>query len=257
MKALLRSVKANLMLLPFRAAHRGHPEFACPLCGYRGPFATKKVNTGDRPHARCPKCGALERHRIQRLVLDRLFQRFDPARARMLHFAPEHVLAGWFRQRFGSYATADLAMPGVDHRADLRSLPFPDASFDFVFASHVLEHVDEDAKAIAEIRRILSPDGIGVLPVPIVAPRTIEYPEPNPYEEYHVRAPGPDYFERFASRFAAVEVHRSADFPERHQCFIYEDRTQWPQPEFPLLPSQAGFRHEEWVPVCFAGKVPV
>ena len=255
MRELLRSVKTSLMLIPFRAAHRGRPEFECPICGYHGPFATKKVLTGDRPHARCPKCGGLERHRIQRLVLESLFRRRDPSRMRMLHFAPERVLAGWFRGRFGSYATADLFMPGVDHRADLRSLPFADASFDFVFASHVLEHVNEDAKAISEIRRILAPGGIAVLPVPVVAFTTIEYPEPNPHEEYHVRAPGPDYFDRYAPRFSTVEIHRSSDFPDKNQCHIYEDRTRWPRPEFPLLPAQSGTRHEEYVPICFAGQV--
>jgi hypothetical protein len=49
-----------------------------------------------------------------------------------------------------------------------------------VFASHVLEHIPDDGLAIREIRRILVPDGIAILPVPLVSLKTIEYAEPNP-----------------------------------------------------------------------------
>ena len=95
---------------------------------------------------------------------------------------------------------------------------------------------------------------MAVLPVPIVAERTIEYPEPNPHEEYHVRAPGPDYFDRYARHFEAVEVRQSADFPARHQCYVYEDRSRWPLPECPLLPAMDGERHEDRVPICFVAR---
>lgn len=251
MKSMLRAIKQNAMLVPFLATHRGLPRFECPVCAFRGPFATKTILTGDRRNARCPKCGSLERHRIQHLVLKDLFANVDLSKARMLHFAPEHFFTAFFKNRVGSYETADIGMKGVDHKVDLRGLPFKDRSFDFVFASHVLEHVDEDAKAVSEIRRILSPAGIAVLPVPIVAERTIEYPEANPFEEYHVRAPGLDYFDRYRVHFRKVELHRSSDFPEKNQCFIYEDRSRWPIPEAPLLPPMPGARHEDIVPVCY------
>jgi predicted SAM-dependent methyltransferase len=251
MKTILRKFKKEAMLIPFMALNHSQPKFECPVCNFVGPFATKKILTGDRVYAQCPKCGSLERHRIQHLVLQSLFQKFDLSKARMLHFAPEHFFMDFFRKRVGEYKTADLAAPGVDYQVDLRKLPFPQESFDFVYASHVLEHIDEDAKAIAEISRILSPGGIAVLPVPIVAKLTIEYPEPNPFEEYHVRAPGPDYFNRYNPHFQTVQVYHSSDFPEKHQCFIYEDRSVWPTAQCPLLPKMLGKRHEDIVPVCF------
>jgi SAM-dependent methyltransferase len=45
-------------------------------------------------------------------------------------------------------------------KADARKLPFPDKSFDVVFAGHVLHHIPKDLdKAVKEIRRVLKPDG--------------------------------------------------------------------------------------------------
>ncbi|MCK7626849.1 methyltransferase domain-containing protein [Streptomyces sp. RS10V-4] len=43
--------------------------------------------------------------------------------------------------------------------ADLRRLPFSDASFDHVFVCFVLEHLAEPARVLAELRRVLRPGG--------------------------------------------------------------------------------------------------
>ena len=43
--------------------------------------------------------------------------------------------------------------------ADIRSLPFEDASYDFIIANMMLYHVSDREKAIAEVRRVLKPGG--------------------------------------------------------------------------------------------------
>lgn len=61
-----------------------------------------------------------------------------------------------------------------------------------------------------------------MLPVSLVADKTIEYGGPNPYESGHIRACGMDYFERYERAFRRVERIASDAFPEKYQLFIYE-----------------------------------
>jgi SAM-dependent methyltransferase len=251
---LLRRVNNKLPLpLPvFRFINRKKAQFECPICAYEGPFSDLSSFAGVRKHAKCPRCGALERHRLQYLVVGRTFKEVSTDTATMLHFAPEAFMRKLFTRHVATYETADLCMEGVDHKVDLQHLPFKDATYDFVFASHVLEHIRDDRQAIREIRRVLRPNGVAILPVPIVCTRTIEYPDANPFEAGHVRAPGLDYFERYKEYFSKVEIQASESFPEQYQLFVYEDRSKWPTRECPLRPPMNGARHADFVPVCYA-----
>ena len=51
-------------------------------------------------------------------------------------------------------------LPARLSAGDLEALAFPDASFDLALANEVLEHVPDDAAALAEIRRVLRPGGL-------------------------------------------------------------------------------------------------
>ena len=137
----------------FRLLNRRKEPFECPVCNYSGPFADLDGFAGVRKHAMCPQCKALERHRLQYLVVSDFLTKNDGLAMSMLHFAPEAFFRGMFSQRFGKYETADLFMPGVNHKADLINLPFPDESYDVIYASHVLEHIKDDRKAIQEINQ--------------------------------------------------------------------------------------------------------
>lgn len=245
------ALKKEVKSLVFKVQNFDKEQFNCPVCNYTGAFKDLHPTTGIRKHAQCPKCHALERHRIQYLVVDRLLAELNTSNLSMLHFAPEAFLRGYFSAKFGQYETADLYMPNVEHQVDLQELPFSDRSYDFVFASHVLEHIPDDIKAISEIRRILKPGGIAVLPVPLVAKVTIEYPEPNPHEEYHVRAPGWDYFDRYEPYFSRVDKISSDSLPSKHQLYVYEDRSVWPTKECPLRPTMYEEKYLDIVPVCY------
>lgn len=235
----------------FRAVFSSKPTFSCPLCGYSGPFVDISPPKGTRRHAQCAQCWAGERHRLQFLVFRQLAEERDLAALDVLHVAPDKVFRALFEDWFKSQLTGDLVMPGVDRKIDLTDLPFEDASFDVVFASHVLEHIKEDQKAVSEVRRVLRPGGFAILPVPLFGPKTVEYPEPNPYDDDHWRAPGPDYFDRYRADFARVELRRSADYPEVHQLHLVEDRTGFPTARLPLRLPMSGERHEDIVPIAW------
>ncbi|MFZ3152363.1 methyltransferase domain-containing protein [Pseudomonas sp.] len=118
----------------------------------------------------CKRCGASDRERLyvywmeQEVAAGRLAEG-----AKVMHFAPEQAMSRLIRaSRLFDYATADLAMQGVDYQVDLMDLPFADGTYDFFICSHVLEHVADDGKAIRELRRITRDGGCGILMAPII-----------------------------------------------------------------------------------------
>lgn len=75
-------------------------------------------------------------------------------------------------------------------RADLLALPFPDASFDVVMASEVLEHIPADEMAMAEIARVVRPGGRVAVTVPRFWPERVCWALSNDYHDIaggHVR----------------------------------------------------------------------
>ena len=227
--------------------------YTCPVCYHKGRFiADPEVSY--RYAAICAHCGAQERHRLQALVLNELLKNPNLGSGSMLHFAPEPFFVERFKNRFERYETADYYDKNQQHVVDIRDLPFADESYDFVYASHVLEHVDEDRLALREVYRILRKGGVAVLPVPIVVDETIEYPEPSPTEFFHVRAPGVDYFDRYREFFDRVDLISSDDFSVDHQTHIIEDRSVFPNQFCPYRTPQSGDRHLEYVPICYRFK---
>ena len=59
-----------------------------------------------------------------------------------------------------------------------RPLRRPDGSFDGVLCSHVLEHVEDDAAAMSELRRVTAPGGWCLVMVPIDPGREETYADP-------------------------------------------------------------------------------
>ena len=85
-------------------------------------------------------------------------------------------------------------------------MPFKDNSFDFLLCNHVLEHIEDDHKAMSEIYRVLNIGGNAILQVPLNqnSKNTLEDNSITDKKERiekfgqydHVRLYGMDYFER-------------------------------------------------------------
>ena len=224
--------------------------FTCPICLWTGKFLDFGPDYCRMFDEECPWCGAAGRHRLQYCVLQEFFENYESKDKSAIHFAPEPRISRYLRPKFAVYHTADLNPWSVDFEVDLRKLPFADQSYDFVYASHVLEHIDDDRRALSEIVRILRPNGVAILPVPVVCAKTVEYPYPVPAEACHVRSPGLDYFDRYAAVFRNVAVKTSDDFPEKFHLYICEDRTAFPRELVPFRPVMPGYRHLDYVPIC-------
>ena len=67
-------------------------------------------------------------------------------------------------------------------RGDARRLPFPDATFDVVITSEVLEHIQDDVAAITEMVRVLKPGGRFAATVPAWLPEVVNW---KLSDEYH------------------------------------------------------------------------
>jgi hypothetical protein len=191
----------------------------CPLCGarYRRFMPYGYVET--RKNALCPRCLALERHRLLWLWLSREtdITRGGAAGKKFLHVAPEVCLSKKFEKIFppSEYITADLESPLAKVKMDVQAIPFPDATFDIVFCNHVLEHVADDRLAMRELRRVTRPGGRGVLLVPVDPARAVTFEDDtitDPAErtrvfgQYdHRRIYGRDYADRLREAGWAVD----------------------------------------------------
>ena len=89
--------------------------------------------------------------------------------------------------------------------ADVLILPAPDQSFDLITCFEVFEHLDSPALLLAELRRVLRPEGLLLLSTPnalTYEPDTADGANPFHYREYSPT----EFQELIAGHFPAVET---------------------------------------------------
>ena len=195
----------------------------CPIINksYRKFLPYGRINP--RANALCPDSLSLERHRLLWLYLNQKTD-FFKSQIKFLHIAPEQCFLKPFEQQHGeNYITADIESPLAKVKMDVHDIPFDQNTFDAAMCNHVMEHVDDDIKAMSEIHRVLKPGGWAILQVPFFEPVpdvTFEDPsitDPAEREKIygqddHVRLYGKDYPDRI----------RKAGFEVIEDKFIYE-----------------------------------
>jgi SAM-dependent methyltransferase len=187
----------------------------CPICDKK--FEKfKKNNT-------CPACGAGSWHKAMWLFLSRRTNILTNNQLDLLHFAPEYCFYYKFKKMSHiNYLSGDLNSPRAMEHIDMTNIDFPDNYFDVLLSNHVLEHVDNDIKAMRELYRVQKNDGWSVHLVPIDYTRrdtfedqSINTPELRQkiYGHYdHKRIYGTDYKNRLESVGFTVEIIMIEDF---------------------------------------------
>lgn len=191
----------------------------CPVCGTKRRKFLPYGYVVSRDNALCPNCLSLERHRLLWLWLQRESDLFEK-RPRLLHVAPEVCLMRHLRRAYKvggnavDYVTADLESPLADLHFDIQLIPLADESFDVIFCNHIMEHVEDDRRAMREFYRVMRRGGWGVVLSPVELDRATTFEDDSITDEAertrifgqydHRRVYGRDYADRL--REAGFEV---------------------------------------------------
>ncbi|TVR80869.1 MAG: SAM-dependent methyltransferase [Chitinophagaceae bacterium] len=208
--------------------------YSCPICNFSSdimlatgkdyPIIKEKqiIGAGLRNTA-CIKCGSCDRERLIFLFLKdyiHIFEKENPYK--VLHIAPEIPIYDKLKKLSNiDYVCGDKFEKGYDYprkvqNIDITKLEFPDNSFDLIVCNHVLEHIPNDMIALSELYRVLKPNGIAMLQVPlsIANETTFEDLTIKSDEERirffgqkdHVRLYGKDYPNRLKSAGFSIEI---------------------------------------------------
>jgi SAM-dependent methyltransferase len=85
-------------------------------------------------------------------------------------------------------------------RADLRGLPFPDASFDLILSFQVVEHLEDPSEYLGAIARLCKREGLAIL----TTPNLLMSDRVNPYHVHEYLAD--ELGERLREHFEEVEM---------------------------------------------------
>lgn len=184
----------------------------CPACG---------ATASQYFRGRCSSCSAAARQRLIALFLQRELGIADAAGARVLHFAPEPGLIRMLSKLPRvEYVPADLVPDKGHERVDATDIHLA-PTFDGVITSHVLEHIPDDCKAIAEMHRILQPGGWAVVVVPVLDTLEDTFEDESIRSRWarhryygqhdHVRLYGRDFIDRLRRAGFTVDERRYAD----------------------------------------------
>jgi SAM-dependent methyltransferase len=114
-------------------------------------------------------------HRGRRIIVSRILRRYAPPHARILDVGCGTGATTAALSRFGSVSGLDMGLAALRHahanglsvaRGSAENLPVASGRLDVVVALDVLEHLDDDRRALGEMLRVLRPGGVLLVMVP-------------------------------------------------------------------------------------------
>lgn len=154
----------------------GHDVIFKPLSDYYSEMQKKyhathvRNETLNSEEYSCPDCGASDRDRLIISFLKKGGLEEAADGTRVLQIAPAVTISRWIMVHCPhiKYETTDLYMENVSYQSDIMNMEMiSDETYDVIICSHVLEHVQNDKKALKEMKRILKPEGKIIFLVPV------------------------------------------------------------------------------------------
>ncbi|RXG17622.1 methyltransferase family protein [Leeuwenhoekiella aestuarii] len=126
----------------------------------------------------CPRCGSLQRtRRLYQIVNDG----FLNPETEILHCSPSRSIYRVLKKQ-PHYLSSDLSENfWSDVSFDITKIDSVDESFDLIIGYHILEHIEEDKKAMQELFRVLKFGGTCIIQTP--------FKEGDTYEDSTITAP--------------------------------------------------------------------
>lgn len=197
--------------------------FSFLMIGEKGKLAKQHNLIGMGPRrGGCPMCGSSDKYRWLYYVL-RNYTEIFIKQCSVLHFAPEKVISNKIcENKQVYYVTGDKVDGLADSVIDMTDIHYSDNTFDYVIAGMVLEHIEDERRALSELKRVCKPQGKIILAIPFCEDMksTLSNPEIKSQDDKmryyghrdHVRLYGRDYAQRIAD-FGLVEVvcHKPKD----------------------------------------------
>lgn len=146
----------------------------CNICNF-GLSHFVQLNNND---LLCPNCGSRSRTR----QLYELVKNGERLNGNVLHFSPTRALYRKFKTLNINYFSSDFENEfTADHNYDITSIPVDSDYFDTIICYHILEHIENDTKAMSELFRVLKPSGLCYIQTP--------YKTGNIYEDHTITTP--------------------------------------------------------------------
>ncbi len=200
--------------------YRGNT-YQCNICDYRLSGFIALSNK----EKLCPKCGSLPRtRRLWHLLVNEIGLDCK----KVLHFSPPAALAKKLaRSNVSEYVTSDyMGEFKADKHLDITQISEPDNSYDLIICYHVLEHIEEDQKAMKELYRILKDEGICVIQTPFHAESIYEDPAIVAPEDRLVHFGQEDHV-RIYSVEGLCDRLKAAQFEVTSRRFDSDDDNLW------------------------------
>ncbi|MDP4286254.1 MAG: class I SAM-dependent methyltransferase [Bacteroidota bacterium] len=182
-------------------------KYYCPLCeNHSGSFIHMSNSFRYSFNSVCPYCSSRARHRGLLFLYKKEISGLD-TESRVLHFAPEPVFYSIFKNKSFRYQTTDYILEDVDlPKQDVQNLSIADDMYDRILSNHVIEHVQDDIKALSEMYRITKKGGKVIITVPgnFKRARTVYFE--NLKNNGHYRDYGIDFIKKLEKVFNKVEI---------------------------------------------------